>query len=205
MITQEQIANKCVHLFYEKGIKISTDEISRSLGISKRTLYSLFSSKTELLSHTMNYVLQQLNDKLYIYFSDNNLNILEKIIPIKENKDLNCLFIYAYNLLENINQYYPELSFNMDIDTMRNFSNMVINEGISEGIFRTDFNKDILIEVLYHTIKQIHILHVKNMRLNYTMEDYFNNTMWVFLRGITTPYGLKLIDEIIEKRKKIKF
>ena len=100
MITQEQIANKCLYLFYEKGMKISTDEISRSLGISKRTLYSLFSSKTELLTYTMNYVIIQLNNKLYNYISNKNLNVLEKIIPIKENKELNCLFIYAYNLLE---------------------------------------------------------------------------------------------------------
>ncbi|MBR3091331.1 MAG: TetR/AcrR family transcriptional regulator [Bacteroidetes bacterium] len=204
MITQEQIANKCLYLFYEKGMKISTDEISRSLGISKRTLYSLFSSKTELLTYTMNYVIIQLNNKLYNYISNKNLNVLEKIIPIKENKELNCLFIYAYNLLENINQYYPEISINMDFDTIKNFSNIIIDEGISEGIFRTDFNKDILIDVLYHTIKQIHLLSIKKIELNYTMEEYFYNTMWVFLRGITTPYGLKLIDEIIEKRRQKK-
>lgn len=204
MITQEQIADKCVHLFYEKGIKISTDEISRSLGISKRTLYSLFSSKNELLSYTMNYIISQLNDKLYIYFSDNKLNIIEKIIPIKDNKELNCLFVYAYNLLDNISHYYPEISVKKALDAMPNFSNMIIEEGVSEGIFRTNFNKDILIDVLHHTIKQIHIFTLKNMDLKYTMEEYFNNTVLVFLRGIATPYGLKIIDDIIEKRKKNK-
>ena len=48
---QDSIVAKASEMFLSMGLKtVSMDDIAKSLGISKRTLYENFSSKDELLS-----------------------------------------------------------------------------------------------------------------------------------------------------------
>lgn len=62
---KEKIVKKALDLFARYGIKwVNMNQISKELGISKKTLYEFFASKDELVSEAIETSLMQMKEKL---------------------------------------------------------------------------------------------------------------------------------------------
>lgn len=48
--TRERLLDAAAELFHQKGIGVSTEELCRAAGVSKRSMYQLFSSKDEVMA-----------------------------------------------------------------------------------------------------------------------------------------------------------
>ncbi|MDD5896450.1 MAG: hypothetical protein PUC79_09250 [Prevotellaceae bacterium] len=70
-----------------------------------------------------------------------------------------------------------------------------IRRGISEGYFRKEVNHDLII-----TLFDVSNRYVFNnySSINCTMEQVFYNLIFVFLRGICTPDGIRVLDEFLD-------
>ena len=73
---EEQIVNSARTLFLKYGIKkVSMDEIAKNAGVTKKTVYSYFGSKADLIN----------------FFIKEELNNMKKIVEEYQNKSNNFL------------------------------------------------------------------------------------------------------------------
>lgn len=200
---REQITERCLEIFLTKGIKVSTDEISHILGISKRTLYELFDNKAELIRTTAVVALRNIHKKMLIYSSENfvgnNYNIIDSLLHIS-NLEFNELLYLYHCFIESVKQIYPDIYKDVNeihICAITKSLSDAINDGIEQNIFRRDLNKDIIVFALLNISNQLHDAMKEKVTFynRFTVEEVLDNTFWIFFRGMSTSYGLKLIEE----------
>ena len=93
-MTKEELTKKCADIFLEEGVKISTDELARLLVMSKRTLYTLFDSKEEIITSCFKYILQQqiaLFDQYHSQMKSNAIYMILPVSSVKLNQEMNKL------------------------------------------------------------------------------------------------------------------
>ncbi|MBN4066049.1 TetR/AcrR family transcriptional regulator, partial [Candidatus Amoebophilus asiaticus] len=105
---KEQIIKESLSLFLKYGIKsITMDDVSRELGISKKTLYQVVSDKSELVDQTTKCFIE--NDRHAILDIINSYeNVIEQLVQICN---------YCSDVLRNmnpavifdLNRYYPDV------------------------------------------------------------------------------------------------
>src|SRR5512139_2146876 len=62
---QERILEAAREKFFEQGfVKVTVDEISTDLGISKKTLYKFFPSKEDLVRSVIHLMMRQVNNRI---------------------------------------------------------------------------------------------------------------------------------------------
>src|SRR2546429_10000498 len=63
--TRKRILNKAREQFFRHGFtKVTLDEMAQEMGVSKKTIYKFFPSKTEILRELLNWKLQEVEDGL---------------------------------------------------------------------------------------------------------------------------------------------
>jgi AcrR family transcriptional regulator len=142
-------------LFLKYGVRsISMDDIARELAISKKTIYQFFSDKNEIVVLiTKQYLLEQKEkfDRIQIGAS----NAIEKLY----RATLHARDIFeAINpsVLFDIKKYYTD-AWVLYLDHEKNFmfkvTISILEEGIREGLFRSDINPRILATLRMEEIK----------------------------------------------------
>ncbi|KPQ09238.1 MAG: TetR family transcriptional regulator [Algoriphagus marincola HL-49] len=156
-INQEaKIIDAAYKLFLEKGFRSTTmDDICQSLGISKKTLYRFFSSKTELLAAAfqklkirMTAKVEAIVDNRYIAF------------PLKLKSSLSVIANYLApinpELFEDLREYAPEvwedLILYIQESAYERFQRL-IQEGIQSGQVRPNLNVGLVV-MLYASAVQ---------------------------------------------------
>lgn len=91
---------------HEKSMKFTMDDLAKRLGISKRTLYEHFSSKTEILDAIIDSTLQEFDEKTAAIVNDPQLTLIEKIkgaiTVVPKYNDF-----YNWQILEQMKKSHP--------------------------------------------------------------------------------------------------
>jgi len=145
-----EITQKSLDQFMRYGVRsVSMDDISKSLGMSKKTLYQHFENKESLILSVMQH--QQARDsEVFASIKSKSVNAIDEMIQIAEYfltilKDLGPSFIY------DMRKYYPMLW-----KGVKDFHNVFIKEeiktnierGITEGYYRQNLDPQ-LVSTLY--------------------------------------------------------
>ena len=129
-------------LFMKYGIKsVSMDDVSRELGISKKTLYQYFKDKDELVTKVVEHHAELLSGEMFKMVSE-NANAIEQLLQVSK-------FVSQY--LKNINpsvtydlkKYYPQIWKNVNLNNRDYIFNQIkqnMINGIKEGLYRSDIN-----------------------------------------------------------------
>jgi AcrR family transcriptional regulator len=192
------ILEKTVELFYEFGIRnLNMDDISRSLGISKKTLYQYVKSKEDLIEKLFYYdEMKWTNNFLKIKFKE--LNAIEILFEVSRmvHEQMGKL---NPKLKFELHKYY-EPTFNQIMQRKQNqiFEHMSLNieKGIREGLYRSDLNVE-LMAGLY--VRNLIDMHNKDFCIieNITFDQLFTAMFEHHIRAIATPEGIAYF----EKRK----
>lgn len=106
----EKIYLKTLKLLGCKGLRFTTEDLAKELGTSKRTIYTYFSTKDEIIEKTIDYVFIQITTSDTEILKNNQLTLQEKIEQCFQNVP------DAYNLgsiirhMDDIQRHYPHLS-----------------------------------------------------------------------------------------------
>ena len=192
------ILEKTVELFAEFGIRnLNMDEISRSLGISKKTLYQYVKSKEDLIERLFYYdemrwrvessklILPDMNAiDVLVQFSLLVFNELGKLNP-KIKFELKKYYepVYYQFMVRKQNQIFSQISKN-------------IEKGIQEGLYRNDVNVELVAGLYVRTLVDMHnkdYCFVENITFDQVFEVMFEN----HIRAISSPEGIAYF----EKRK----
>lgn len=148
----EQILLTAGKMFHQIGIRnVSIDEICSELRISKKTFYSHFPQKEDLVDAIISYEKQKNRDR----FEKNlkNKNAIDSLIFIVRElkKSADCT---PHALWYDIQKYYPRVFEKHE--TIKHKAIKIgfeqnIRQGIEEGYYRDDL--DIELTSLFHTIQ----------------------------------------------------
>jgi len=199
---KEKIIYKSEELFLTLGFKnVTMDDIASALGISKKTIYTHFSNKTELVSAVTFSVLEQ------IYLGIEQIN-KKAINPIEELYDIKMFLI---NYLKNervsaqyqLKKYYPKIFDQLQIKKFKKMHSSVENslkKGVELNLFRSEIDTAFISRVYFVGMTGIRDTSVFSETMfdkNYLMESYLE----YHLRAIVTESGLQLLDNYIKKNK----
>jgi len=187
-------------LFKKYGIKsVTMDDVSRELGISKKTLYTFFRDKSDLVEQVLKLEFEEKSCSLKESMA-NKTNALEELfeyykvqIKMLSSQKLNFLYDlkkYYPSLFEKFNFHKKELMFNRVKDNLK--------RGKDEGYYRKDLNEDI--------ITRLHIARIESLRTSdlFSMEEitsptFFAEAFKYHVYAIASNKGRKIIDENIDK------
>ena len=199
MSKREKVIKRAAEMIAELGVKsLRVDDLASDLGISKRTLYEMFSDKEELLYHSIKHLFQSEAAEIQTTISFEQAGIP----ALFETFDaMMARSAVRKRLMENLAKFYPELyervmTENRDygLATLREKLNTLVKEGlISEMV-----NIDLSITMFYYTSMGLMRRHGRLVLPNGVTElEAFRYTIVNFFRGIATVKGVEQIDDYL--------
>lgn len=175
---------KTIELIGSYGFRFTTDDLARELAISKRTLYSTFSSKEELLMKTLDYIFaEQIQSDLQI-LKDSSLTIAEKLKKTLSSTPtafhIGCILRH----LDELKRTYPSIweKANNMLDQLWDVTVMLVMQGMEDKQIRT-IDVRILRAMLSETFQKLfdYDYLIKN-RLSF--EDALQEMSQILLYGL---------------------
>ena len=192
------ILERTIELFAEFGIRnLNMDDISRSLGISKKTLYLYVKSKEDLI------------EKLF-YFDDMKWNKEMSKIKFEELNAIEVLIQISLLVFEEMGKLDSKIKFELKkyyepifTQFMVRKQNLIFNQisqnikkGIAEGLYRSDVNIDLVAGLYVRNLVEMHkkdYCFVENITFEQVFQVMFEN----HIRAISNLEGIAYF----EKRK----
>lgn len=181
--------------FLHKGIKsVKMDDIANTLAISKRTLYEIYSNKEELLLEAVRIHEQEFNDHMLQYSLDKKHNVMDIIIEFYKKKllaiaDVSPLFLVELRKYKQVVEYLERMNAERHNNAL-----LFFRRGVKEGFFRSDLNFDIILKT---SSASANYAMETQMYKNYSITAIMHNTIFLYLRGICTTKGIKVLDAAI--------
>lgn len=196
---EQRILVGATELFFRYGIKsITMDDIAKHLGMSKKTIYQFYPDKDAIVNQITINALER-NKCEFCDIEKQHKNAIEKIFEMMRHME-SMFSTMNVNLFYDMQKYHPKswklfLSFREDFMLKSVEENL--EQGIKEGLYRTDINIPVLAR-----------LRVAEMDWAFDPENYISPVMQVqgfskvhvalldhFLHGIATLKGHKLINK----------
>jgi AcrR family transcriptional regulator len=190
-------------MYHKYGIRsVTMDDVSRELGISKKTLYQYFIDKNDLVSKIIDLEVTQRNKQFQQIFN-NNLNAIEELLEVSKMVNL-MLKEYSPAIDYDLKKYYPHVHEKIHLVKSRRMYEMVLQnmkKGKMEGIFREEMNEEV--------IAKLHVSRIIASTDNslFSADEFFSSTVFfeVFIyhiRGIANEKGLKILEQNLELLEK---
>jgi AcrR family transcriptional regulator len=196
---EEAIINKAGQLFFRYGLKsVSMDDVAKEAGISKKTIYQHYADKEHLINELVDAVINQYfgeYKKCYAEATDAIDEVIKQsnapfeiwvnISPVFFH-ELERSFSTAWNKLEAYrrNLLLPAISNNLQI-------------GIADGDYRDELDVALTAEIRLNqlmTALQPQVFSNKK----HSVRELMNELTLLYLHGITTPKGKKLLYKYIK-------
>lgn len=192
---REKILKISMEEFKSKGIRaVKMDDIAALLGISKRTLYEIYSNKEELLLECVKFQEGQYDAYMASFEKDPSNNVIDIIIEFY-NKQIQWLSDVNPLYFSDIQKYSQVVSYFERRDIERKQDKMIFYQrGIREGVFRDDVDYDVLSRILKASIDYI---KQTQMYKEYDLTRILNNIIMLFIRGVCTYDGIKQFDALL--------
>lgn len=191
---KDKILEESWKKFSSLGFKaVKMDDIAKSLGISKRTLYEVYPNKEEILYESIlaNANRQIETIKSNISATDDVMDIFAEFfrLHLKNIRETNPL------LLEEI-KAFPKIKALMEENKLfiRQKTLGFLKRGQAEGFFIMNINTE-----LFVTIHDLLSSSISKSRLHehFSPDEIFPTMVVMMIRSICTETGLKRIDAIL--------
>jgi len=197
---KEKILKKAADLFLTYGVKsVTMDDIAKGMAISKKTIYTFFSTKTKLVEATSSYLFNRINTEIFTICSSN-------YDPIKE------IFLVKSLVLEHLKneetspqyqlqKYYPKIFESIkqkQFDSVNECISSNLKKGIADGLYRKDIDINLITRLYFigiMGIKNVELFPLDKFRMPYLMNSYLE----YHIRAIATEKGLQLLKKIIDQ------
>lgn len=192
---RQKILDEAAEMFRIYGIRaVTMDMLASRMSISKRTIYEVFRDKEELLKGVLKCMAEKQSATLRKYFGESE-NVIEAIFKMMDMmfehfRNMSPAFRLDMRRIKRELGDYPDM-----MKELPYFSNNaeILNRGISEGVFRGDIDVEMTSRLMLEMLKMSHdqeIFPHDNVDFTDSVRGFYIN----FLRGISTPKGLDLIN-----------
>jgi AcrR family transcriptional regulator len=187
-------------MFVEQGIKaVRMDDIAQELGISKRTLYELFSDKEELIYQSIRYYSEYARERRMKHISD-MVNPLEGMVV--SLRDMIDAAPVTGRIRRNIRRFYPTVYKRLEEDVQSKSKDDLerwVAGCIECGYFEKSVKVKFAVDVLHHSVHGVLINTLDDESLSSEHVSLMSFSLLVFIRGLCTVEGQKIIDGCTER------
>lgn len=198
---KEKILKKAEELFMRYGFKsITMDDVSREIGISKKTLYQFFSDKNDLVN-------QAVDNHLH-----NDMHACRSAISPEENPILFMLHINEWmgsvnkqinhSVLFDLKKYFKEAWEKIESFRTKFIFNQIkenIENGMTKGLYHKDINPTLIAWFYVQLIDFIIQPETRKDEFGDTQTQHFEIIKY-HLRGICTEKGIKILNKKLEEK-----
>ena len=181
MNKKEQIIESATNLFAKYSYKkVSMDEIAKEANVTKKTIYSYFKDKNELVKYIITKELENMKninekiDKQNIPFIEKINNLIIELIDYKENSKILNTFTEENSASEIEKECYEIIN-----ETINNELTEKINEAINEGYIKP-CDPEITAFIIYKVY--LALMFEWNKPIN--KEKVLNNAMNILTSGL---------------------
>jgi len=199
---KEKIIQRATDLFLKLGFKsVTMDDIANEMAISKKTIYTHFKNKTDLVKECTCWVLHSIT------------NGIDEICALDQNpiEELYEIKKFVSNKLEDENssphyqlqKYYPEISEGLKethFEKMMECTRKNLRRGIEMGLYRSNMNVDLIARLYFvgvHGIKDQNLFPPEMFQTKFITEEYLE----YHLRGIVTKEGFQTLNKFIKENQ----
>lgn len=198
--SKERILNVAIELFSKFGIRsVSMDDLAHQLGISKKTIYQLFTDKDDIITLATQ---QYLSEGMEVVKSINgeSRDPIEALIKIsaylnRNNRETTSSMVF------DLQKYHPKAWTLME-DFKKNFLSTIIRKnlenGIQIGLFREDIHPEIVTRI---RLEQASMIFNEELfpRSKFNLNEVSDELQEHFILGISTDKGKKLYKKYKER------
>jgi AcrR family transcriptional regulator len=185
-------------IFMQHGIKnVSMDDLCRQMAISKKTLYKYVENKADLLKRISLYIQDLITTRLK-ELEELDLNAIDVLLEMSRVSSGNHVRINPVVSYE-IRKYYPQVYDNYICTKKELIVSSILknlDQGIREGLYREDLNKEIVAHLYFKKIEEFHTLEGEDLR-DFSYSKVFEVMFENHIRGIANKKGI----EYFEKQK----
>jgi len=197
---KESILSKAAEKFLNLGVKsVTMDEIAAELGISKKTIYAHFATKTKLVEATALFVFERISEGVESIREEKN-DPIEEMYEIKN---------FACQHLKNeksspqfqLQKYYPRIYNTIKSKQRKLLEDQIqqnLNRGIKKGLYRPDLPVEFTSRIYF-----IGMLGIKDRDLfpesDFSTGELIEKHLEYHLRAIVTEKGLKTLNTILNQ------
>jgi TetR/AcrR family transcriptional regulator, cholesterol catabolism regulator len=195
MDTRLRILKEAGIMFSRYGIRsITMDHIANELGISKRTLYEIFTDKDDLVSQAIEEGIS-VHREFCSKTVDESENVIEAIFKIgKLNNEMfgkmNPLFF------EDLKKFHPAIfeKFHKKggIKDFR-LTKLLFERGIEEGVISSELNVDVINSFVHRVLELMHDDEMKK----FGADALIKSALLPYFYGISTSHGRELINRYL--------
>ncbi len=190
---------KITELFLKYGVKsFSMDDIAKELGISKKTLYVHFRDKKDVVLKSVIHSVQDQQCKMANIIKENSFNAIDVLFYVSKQ-----LVESLKNMNPNINfdlqKYYPEACSIMNEHRKKHiYGKIILNmeQGIKEGLYRDDLNKEIIAKLYEEQVANITSLVIRD-----SFDEILKTAFIYHIRGIASQKGLDYLEMKLKTTK----
>lgn len=195
---KEKILEKALDLFLNLGFKsVTMDDLANEMGISKKTIYTHFNNKTQLVDESIMHLFWGISAGIDQICSTAK-NPIEELYEIKK-----FVMVYLKNEKSSpqhqLQKYYPQTydkirSKQMEMMEACTIEN--IKRGIDMGIYRENLNIDFVSRIYFSSV-----ISLKDTKLFppeiFAPAELQDDFLEYHIRGIVTPKGRTILNSII--------
>jgi len=197
---KDKILQKSADMFLNLGFKsVTMDDIAANLGMSKKTIYSHFSSKKKLVEASTFFVLEKVNETI--------CSIIDaKHDPIEETFTIKSMI---NNLLKNeksspsyqLQKYYPKIFKQVNDQQFEVLKSCIVENlkrGIVDGYYRENIDIDLITR--FYFSGNINLTNQDLFPMDqYEMSSLKDTYLDYHIRAIATEKGLRTLKNILKK------
>ena len=195
---REKILQKAAEMFLNLGFKsVTMDDIANEIGISKKTIYAHFDTKTKLVEATTFYLFEIISAGID-EINARQLNGIEELFVIKNfiGKHLKDEKSSPFYQLQ---KYYPKIFIrlkNMQLEVMRRCVVVNLERGVETGIYRSEINIPFIARIYFMgmiAMKDPNMFPIEEFPIREASRQYLE----YHIRAISTDKGLKILHQLL--------
>lgn len=195
----EDIIKKITETFLRYGIKsVTMDDLSRELGISKKTLYQYVSDKEEVVRKVVSLMINGQKCGIDSLLEQKGMNAIDHLFNMTRFithhlKTMNPALTY------DLQKYYASVWEEMVAFKQKNIFQYIMDNirmGIKEGMYRNDINYEIIASAYVSRLEMYSRGDMQGLE-KFSFDEIFNTLFIYHVRGISNNKGLKYLEKLI--------
>lgn len=183
-------------LFMKYGIKsITMEDITRELGISKKTLYQVVSNKEELVTKVLQHKMEEDLATLK-RIQVESIDAIDEMLKITRYI-LGTLYDLSPTAVFDLNKYYGAPWKQIQGSHHRHLFELIrdnLQRGIKQGLYRGNMNPDIIAR-LYVAKSSLIVDEEIFPTRDFNLSDLFEETIRYHMHGVASSKGLALLEK----------
>lgn len=158
MITKSELLQCAITKFTKFGSKhVTLDELAQELGISKKTIYSFFKNKEDLVVSSIQTLLNEYNEDINRIVSENENDPILSVILIYK-RGFEYLKYFKPSFLYGLEKYYPKafkLFKNFSEDLSKKTISTLLKQAQKQNDIKSDVDLDLLVKIYFSRVDNL--------------------------------------------------